>query len=579
MKNILTKVIKKHSLILVMEIILISINIWLLTMPSSILGEIVDLLYNIDLNKNLILKETYYLLLACIAILSARVMWRVLDAKFSRNLVKELRDRIFEKLLKIDVAELQKKKNGDIMSYFVKDIAQIRKFVSNAITTTVRFFLNFIIVAIAMVKSTNIKLTLIALLPIFISMILILLKLKKLGKNYEDSRTKFTSLSEFVQESTDSIRTTKAYVGEQKQFEEFLNKSKSLKDTNFQVIRNETMMSVYNNVGIGVGIGLAILFGSKMVINNEISVGDFVAFSGYMTILSAPIRWMPWIIKHFKKVQVSYKRLEEMFNMKEEQIEIDGNYEKLNGDLEIKNLNYKYPDGNENVLEDININVKPGQSLGIIGVIGSGKTTLMNLLLKLYEVPNGKIFIDGKDLNTIKTDTIRNNICYITQDNFLFSTTLKQNINLFRNIYDDKEIIDSTKHSMIYDEIEEMDDGIETVIGEKGIDLSGGQKQRVVISRAFLSSSNIVIFDDTFSALDNKTEQSVLKNIRELTKKKTCIIISNRISDIKHCDEIVVLEHGKIVERGKHSDLIQKGEKYYEFYRNQAEKSNVCLLD
>ena len=579
MKNILTKVIKKHSLILVMEIILISINIWLLTMPSSILGEIVDLLYNIDLNKNLILKETYYLLLACIAILSARVMWRVLDAKFSRNLVKELRDRIFEKLLKIDVAELQKKKNGDIMSYFVKDIAQIRKFVSNAITTTVRFFLNFIIVAIAMVKSTNIKLTLIALLPIFISMILILLKLKKLGKNYEDSRTKFTSLSEFVQESTDSIRTTKAYVGEQKQFEEFLNKSKSLKDTNFQVIRNETMMSVYNNVGIGVGIGLAILFGSKMVINNEISVGDFVAFSGYMTILSAPIRWMPWIIKHFKKVQVSYKRLEEMFNMKEEQIEIDGNYEKLNGDLEIKNLNYKYPDGNENVLEDININVKPGQSLGIIGVIGSGKTTLMNLLLKLYEVPNGKIFIDGKDLNTIKTDTIRNNICYITQDNFLFSTTLKQNINLFRNIYDDKEIIDSTKHSMIYDEIEEMDDGIETVIGEKGIDLSGGQKQRVVISRAFLSNSNIVIFDDTFSALDNKTEQSVLKNIRELTKKKTCIIISNRISDIKHCDEIVVLEHGKIVERGKHSDLIQKGEKYYEFYRNQAEKSNVCLLD
>lgn len=579
MKNILTKVIKKHSLILVMEIILISINIWLLTMPSSILGEIVDLLYNIDLNKNLILKETYYLLLACIAILSARVMWRVLDAKFSRNLVKELRDRIFEKLLKIDVAELQKKKNGDIMSYFVKDIAQIRKFVSNAITTTVRFFLNFIIVAIAMVKSTNIKLTLIALLPIFISMILILLKLKKLGKNYEDSRTKFTSLSEFVQESTDSIRTTKAYVGEQKQFEEFLNKSKSLKDTNFQVIRNETMMSVYNNVGIGVGIGLAILFGSKMVINNEISVGDFVAFSGYMTILSAPIRWMPWIIKHFKKVQVSYKRLEEMFNMKEEQIEIDGNYEKLNGDLEIKNLNYKYPDGNENVLEDININVKPGQSLGIIGVIGSGKTTLMNLLLKLYEVPNGKIFIDGKDLNTIKTDTIRNNICYITQDNFLFSTTLKQNINLFRNIYDDKEIIDSTKHSMIYDEIEEMDDGIETVIGEKGIDLSGGQKQRVVISRAFLSNSNIVIFDDTFSALDNKTEQSVLKNIRELTKKKTCIIISNRISDIKHCDEIVVLEHGKIVERGKHSDLIQKGEKYYEFYRNQAEKSNVSLLD
>lgn len=306
-----------------------------------------------------------------------------------------------------------------------------------------------------------------------------------------------------------------------------------------------------------------------------------MAFNGYMLLLQSPIMWIPWILKHIKKVKVSYDRLDKMFKLKEEEISIDNisNTEKLNGNIEIKNLTYHYPECIENVLENININIKPGESLGIIGVIGSGKTTLMNLLLKLYKVPNEKIYIDGKDINEIKTDTIRNNICYITQDNFLFSTTLKENINLFRDIYEEDDILESTKSAMIYEEIEGMTDGINTIIGEKGIDLSGGQKQRVVISRAFLKNSNIIIFDDTFSALDNRTEQSLLKNIKELTKNKTCIIVSNRISDIKHCDEIVVLEHGKIVERGVHKDLLNNKAQYYEFYKNQAEKNKVSILD
>lgn len=202
----------------------------------------------------------------------------------------------------------------------------------------------------------------------------------------------------------------------------------------------------------------------------------------------------------------------------------------------------------------------------------------MNLLLKLYNVPNGKIFIDGKDINSIETNVIRNSICYITQDNFLFSASLKENINLFRDIYNSTELEESIKKSMIYDEIEKMSDGIDTIIGEKGINLSGGQKQRVVISRAFLSNSNILIFDDTFSALDNKTEEYVLANIKKFTDNKTSIIVSNRISDIKHCDEIIVLDKGEIVERGVHSELLKNKFKYYDFYKNQAEKSKVDFL-
>jgi len=579
LKKTLLNLYKKNTLLLLIEMVFIAINVYLLTVPSKLLGQIVDLLYNLDTNKEQIIHTVLLLLLMSLVLIIVRVTWKMIDAKIARDNTKKIRDTVYEKMLKTDAATLGKIKNGDIMSYFVKDINQVRKFISNVITLIVRFVLNFIIVAITMAQATNSKLTLIVLLPITISIILILLMVKKIEKYYNDSRRKFTNLSEYVQESTDSIRTTKAYVGEKSQIEEFIKRNTSFKNTNFSVIKIETLISIFMNLGIGIGMGLSILFGSKMVLNGEISVGDFVAFNGYMLVLQDPIRWIPWMVKHLKRFQVSFKRLDDFLNLKEEKIEISNyNPQELNGDIIIKNLSYKYPDGSENVLKNINIEIKKGKSLGIIGVIGSGKTTLMNLLLKLYKVPDGKIFIDGKDINQIQTDTIRHNICYITQDNFLFSSTLKDNINLFRDIYDNNDIIESTKSSMIYDEIEKMENGIDTIIGEKGIDLSGGQKQRVAISRAFLNQSNIAIFDDTFSALDNKTEASLLDNIRHLTDKKTCIIVSNRISDIKHCDEILVLEHGEIVERGIHRDLLGLKGKYYEFYKNQAEKSRPQFL-
>ena len=201
----------------------------------------------------------------------------------------------------------------------------------------------------------------------------------------------------------------------------------------------------------------------------------------------------------------------------------------------------------------------------------------MNLLLRLYPVPNGKIFIDGQDINSIPLKDLRDSICYITQDNFLFSTTLRENVKLFKDGYEEEDIKESTKNAMIYDDIEKMRNGIDTVLGEDGTSLSGGQKQRVVISRAFLNKSNIIIFDDTFSALDNKTEQLVLNNVKELVKDKTCIIISNRISDIKDANKIIVLDGGKIVQEGTHDTLLRQDGKYYEFYKQQSAKSEMAL--
>ncbi len=201
----------------------------------------------------------------------------------------------------------------------------------------------------------------------------------------------------------------------------------------------------------------------------------------------------------------------------------------------------------------------------------------MNLLLKLYTVPEGKIFINNQDINSINLSLLRESICYITQDNFLFSTTIKDNIRLFREDFNDSEIKNSTEKAMLSDDLINMNNDIYTVIGEKGIDLSGGQKQRVVISRAFLRNSKFVIFDDTFSALDNKTEEKVLKNIKELVNGKTCIIISNRISDVKDSDHIIVLDSGKIIEEGTHNELLNNNGLYNKFY-NQQSSNNQELL-
>lgn len=581
MKKELIKSLKKYKWQILIEIILIVISVIFIAYPSKIVGRMIDLLYNAESNKSEIIKSIVQLLSVSIGVLITRVLWKNLDFRLNVYIDKDLRDRLFTKLLKTKVKALNKIKNGEIMSYFFSDLRKVTMTTAKFISTGTRIIANFTIAIIMMSNSANIKLTLVSLIPIFMTIVVIILIRNRMDKSFKLAQKSFTELSEYVQESTDSIRTMKAFCGEEKQINEFEFKNATLKKNNINVSINQNLLFVCVSFGFGIAYAISLLYGSKLVLQGQISIGDFIAFNGYLAILEGPVNWIPWLFGRAKKFKVSFDRLDKMFKLPEEEIDNfeKSNEEKLNGDIEIKNLTYNYPGYIETVLENINIDIKKGESLGIIGVVGSGKTTLMNLLLKLYDVERGKIFIDGKDINDIPVKTIRDNICYITQDNFLFSATLKENINLFKDEYKDEDIEDSTKQAMIYDEISHMDDGINTVIGEKGIDLSGGQKQRVVISRAFLNNSNIIIFDDTFSALDNRTEQHVLNNIKELTKNKTCIIVSNRISDIKDCDKIIVLEQGEIVEQGNHQTLLQKDGKYQEFYQNQAHKAQSSLLD
>lgn len=578
MKKVMLKIIKKHSFSAGLQVFLIMLNIYFLTYPPKIIGRIVDLLYNAEANEELIIKNIFYLLGTVVLLLIIRVPWRWLTGYNARGMERDLKNSLFEHFLKIKMPSIQNIKNGELMSYFVKDIGEIRTFSYRLLSHGSRIIFTAFIATYTMMSGVNISLTVATLCPIIVT-VFIIIKIKKyLEKSFIKSQKYFTNLSEYVQESTDAIRTTKAYTGEMSTLKEFIKKNRLLRESNNAVDVHSTLLSICVKICFGLCYGISLLYGSKLVLEGSISVGDFIAFNGYIGLFVGPVEWLPSVISRYKRAKISYYRLDKVFALEKEKIKINKDKkEEIKGNIEINNLSFRYKDDLPRVLNNININVNTGETLGIIGTIGSGKTTLMNLLLRLYTVQNGTIFIDDEDINNIPLKTLRDNICYITQDNFLFSTSLKENIRLFKEEVDDDDIKESTQNAMIYDDIEKMKNGIETVIGERGVDLSGGQKQRVVISRAFLNKSRIIIFDDTFSALDNRTEQKVLNNVKELVKDKTCIIISNRISDVKDADKIIVLDAGNIIERGTHNTLINERGKYYEFYKQQSAKNEMAL--
>lgn len=584
MKQELKRIWKKYKIGFITQIVFIMINVYLLTFLPKIIGKIIDYMYDIPNNIDQITNLILTLLGLTIILLIVRVTWKFFDTFLPRSLEMEIKNSLFSQLLKLKLHEIQNKKNGELMSYFVKDIREIRMVVARVFSHGSRIIFFSIFAIYSMIINVDLKLTIFTIVPIIITSFIIIKIKEYIVKSYKKAQESFTELSEYIQESTDAIRTVKAYSQEKQQLKKFIKINQKLRENNNSVDIHSALLTTTINICFGLCYAIALIYGSKLVILNQITIGNFVAFNGYIGLFYGPVSWLPSVISRYKRAQVSYNRLDKVFKMEKEKINTNTfengmiKVNKLEGNIEIKDLNYHYPNSLPIVLENFNITLKKGETLGIIGKIGAGKTTLVNLLSGLYNVEKGKIFIDGKDINNIPIEELRENICYITQDSFLFSTKLKDNISLFKDDYDDNEIETSTKKAVIYDEIYNMPNNIETVIGERGIDLSGGQKQRISISRAFLKQSSIVIFDDTFSALDNKTEETLIKNIIELTKDKSCIIISNRISDIKHSNKIIVLENGKIVEKGTHEELINKGKKYYEYYKQQATQNIDSIL-
>lgn len=345
MKKELIKSLKKYKWQILIEIILIVISVIFIAYPSKIVGRMIDLLYNAESNKSEIIKSIVQLLSISIGFLITRVLWKNLDFRINIYIDKDLKDRLFTKLLKTKVKALNEIKNGEIMSYFVSDLRKVTMITAKFISTGTRIIANFTIAIIMMSNSCNIKLTLISLIPVLITIVVIIFIRKRWMDVMKEAQKSFADLSEYVQESTDSIRTMKAFCGEDKQIEEFKDKNATLKKYNISVSKNQNLLFVCVSLGFGLAYAITLLYGSNLVINGKVSIGNLIAFNGYLAMLEGPVRWIPWLFGKAKKFKVSFDRLNKMFKLPEEEIDNfeKSNEDKLNGDIEIKNLTYNYP--------------------------------------------------------------------------------------------------------------------------------------------------------------------------------------------------------------------------------------------
>lgn len=571
MKEVLINILKKYKLQFLKICVFLLIYEISRFMPAKIVGEIIDIIGKNVANNNLIIKKFAILFLFVIIYCIVRTGFKYYGHIVAHLMHRDIENNVFEYFLNLKLKNMESIKNGELMSYIIKYTKDVKGGITGIIKYGIRTVFTFVVLIFYMV-TVNLKLTVLVIGAVFIEgMVLNILK-QKIKEAEVDAQKAYSKMSEFVQESTDSIRTTKVFTGEEIQINRFREKSESVQNNYIKVGFYSAILYATVTMCFGICYGLVALYGTNLIIKDVITVGEFIAFNSYIKDLYFPIKWIPQLVTRIKRMQVGIAKLDELYELEGEKFK-ESNL-KISGDIEIKDLSFEY-NNNLKVLENINIKIKQGQMLGIIGTIGSGKSTISNLLLKLYDIEDNKIFIGGTDINKIDTKDLRDNFCYITQESFLFSTTIKENVNLFDQNFEDLQVLKALNLAGFKEDLDNMQNGVETVIGEKGITLSGGQKQRVSIARAFLFNKKFVIFDDTFSALDNKTEKVILENLKELFKNKTTIIISNRISDVKIADKIIVLDQGKIVQEGTHEELLSCDGLYKDFYIEQS--SNMFL--
>ncbi len=539
-------------------------------------GTITDLLRNRNIGKSGLFK---YILLVCflaVGIAVFRFLWRYLVLGASKNIERKLRMRFYDHLQKLSLNYYNNHKTGDLMAHATNDISQISHAAGIGVTMLVDSAVVPVIAIIMMFVTVGAKLSLISISPLVILGLTIVFMVKEMHSRFRNMQEAFSHLTETARENFSGIRVVKSFAQELKEIKKFEKVNNHNKEMNLRLIR---VMRLLNPFVMGISAlstAIALWRGGIMVIYAEISLGDFVAFTGYLAMLVWPIASIGWITSMFQRGSVSIDRINKILNEKPEVTDenADPNIKNIKGCIVFRNLSFSYPGSDTKTLNNINITIEEGKTLAIVGRTGSGKTTLANLVLRLYNTQSGSLLIDGVDINKIPLSVLRSNIGYVPQDTFLFSSTIGENIDFFAG-NSTENIENAARTSMIYDNIMEFPAGFKTAVGERGVTLSGGQKQRIAIARALNRNPKILILDDCLSAVDTYTEEQILKKLKSKLSSRTSIIISHRISTIKDADEIIVLDNGEIAERGTHGTLIEQRNIYYDLYQKQLLKEQL----
>ncbi|KAF0219073.1 MAG: ATP-binding cassette subfamily B [Geobacteraceae bacterium] len=505
---------------------------------------------------------------------------RILVHRKGRILAYQLRRELFRKWGTLSPGYYHRHSTGDLLSHALSDVEVVRDVASMGINMSTSGLSMLAAAFYMMAVHVDWRLTLAALGPLVVIPALVRWLGPKIRHQSQRSQEALGSMAQTVEEVIGGIRAVKAFGNERVVIGRFEQKVDVIVAEKMRFVRLSALFGSLVPLMANLGFIMVLGYGGFLAIKSVITLGDFVAFTLYVAMLRMPLEQLGSVLNVIQRASASLNRISELLRV----VPAVGNREgplldrPIHGDLRVERLTFRYPGTERNVLSDVSFTVRPGRTVGIIGSMGSGKTTLADVLLRLYDPPEGTVFIDGADILRYPLARLRQGIAYVPQDGFLFSTTLLENIGFSDERPDREWAQQSARITAVYDNIERFPEGFETEIGERGVRLSGGQKQRVAIARMIYKDAYIQILDDSLSAVDTKTERMILKNMRENGRLKGCsrgggkttIIVSHRLSAVQHADEILVLEEGRVIERGNHAGLIMLGGSYARLWSMQS---------
>lgn len=556
---------KKRYIIGILALILVAI---LNLVPPKVMGGVIDRVTSGELTQGQLLMSLFLLVLSAFAMYFLRYIWRMYILGTSYRLGQIMRFRLFDHFTKMSPSFYQKHRTGDLMAHATNDINALTRLAGAGVMSAVDATITAFVTLVTMAFSISWQMTLVAVIPLPFMAYATSRLGRKTHQAFGKSQATFSELNNKVQESVSGIKVTKSFGYQEDELQSFQEINDMTFVKNMKTMKYDVMFDPLVLLFIGASYVLSLLMGAFMVSAGQVTVGNLVTFITYLDMLVWPLMAIGFLFNMIQRGSVSYNRINRLLKETSDVQESKQPLQTIqNGTLvyDIDSFHYE----NEETLSDIHFALEQGQTLGLVGQTGSGKTTLIRLLLREYDLTDGRIMLDGNNIKDYKLSDLRRLIGYVPQDQFLFATSILENIRFGNPDASLEKVEAATKLSRVYDDIMATPDGFETLIGEKGVSLSGGQKQRIAMSRAMILDPEILILDDSLSAVDAKTEHAIIENLKQTRQHKSTIITAHRLSAVVHADLILVLQDGHIIERGCHEDLIKQGGWYADTYEAQ----------
>ena len=556
---------KRRYLVGIVALVLVSV---LNLIPPMVMGRVIDAITSGRLTQDELLLHLFYLLLAAFGMYYLRYVWRMYILGTSYRLGQIMRSRLFEHFTKMSPAFYQNYRTGDLMAHATNDINALTRLAGGGVMSAVDASITALVTLLTMLFSISWQMTLVAILPLPFMAYATSRLGRKTHKAFGESQAAFSELNNKVQESVSGIKVTKSFGYQSDELASFQEVNDLTFQKNLQTMKYDSLFDPMVLLFVGSSYALTLLVGAFMVQAGQVTVGNLVTFISYLDMLVWPLMAIGFLFNITQRGKVSYQRIESLLSqespVKDPESPLDGIE---NGRLDYAIDRFAFED--EETLRDIHFSLEKGQTLGLVGQTGSGKTALIKLLLREYDVDQGAIYLNGHDIRDYRLADLRSLMGYVPQDQFLFASSILENICFGNPDLPFSAVEQATQLAQVYQDIKAMPEGFDTVIGEKGVSLSGGQKQRLAMSRAMILNPDILILDDSLSAVDAKTEFAIIDNLKETRKDKTTIITAHRLSAVVHADLILVMQDGRIIERGRHEDLLALDGWYAQTYQSQ----------